>query len=179
MFIGIERIKEEYNDFIKFPIPNIGATIGLVDKNDYKHWKVKLIGPQDSSYSNGLFELLITFPDNYPISPPEICFLTPIYHLNVNPKVPKGSSSSANLGHVFISNFFPWKTDCNMKELLANTFALFYYPDPKSPYAFDRAKEFIEDRALYEKKAQYFTKKYSHPLIKYNYSRTEDWNFNF
>ena len=43
-----------------------------------------MIAPKDSLYSGGLFFLQIIFPNDYPNSAPEIKFITPIYHINVN-----------------------------------------------------------------------------------------------
>ena len=178
MSIGIERIKEEFADLTENPIGNCGITVGLMDESDYTRWRVSLIGPRDSSYVNGLFKLSVTFPDDYPQKQPEVCFLTPIYHVNVNPRAPKDSSSPESLGHVCISTLNWWKPEYRMREFLTNIFALFYMHNPESPYGLDRAKEYNEDRALYEEKIKHFTKKYALPE-KFNieYSRTEDWDF--
>ena len=42
-------------------------------------------GPKDTPYANGIFFLHLKFPKEYPERNPEIVFLTPIYHPNVNP----------------------------------------------------------------------------------------------
>lgn len=41
-------------------------------------------GPQDTPYENGIFKLEINIPKRYPIEPPSIRFVTPIYHPNID-----------------------------------------------------------------------------------------------
>ena len=81
------RIWEDYEEIIKNPLSNCGVTVRPED-NDPTRWKACILGPKDTSYKGGLFYLLIQFPPNYPQKAPEVCFLTPVYHVNVNPKVP-------------------------------------------------------------------------------------------
>ena len=72
-----------------------------MNDNDYREWKASILGPKDTSYRGGMFFFSITFPDNYPEKAPEICFLTPIYHINVNPKAPKFEGDGVEpLGHM-------------------------------------------------------------------------------
>ena len=54
-------------------------------------WRIVMCGPvseeeneEPSPYQNGVFILNAVFPDDYPSSPPEIRFETPICHVNVN-----------------------------------------------------------------------------------------------
>ena len=176
----MDRIIEEYKDINRNPISNCGVTIGLMNESDYTKWRVTLLGPKDSSYKGGLFILSINFPNNYPDKAPEVCFLTPIYHVNVNPKVPRTQGEGVeSLGHVCISTLNWWKPEYTMREVLTNIFALFYMANPDSPYGLDRADEFRNDRAAYEEKAKFFTKKYANPMKASKvYDRTHDWNFN-
>ena len=99
----MERIISEYKDINQNPIINIGTTVGLLEENDYRKWRVTLTGPKDSLYKGGLFFINIEFPDDYPLKPPEIYFKTPIYHLNVNPRAPR-SPEDIPLGHISLSN---------------------------------------------------------------------------
>ena len=64
-----------------------------------------------------------------------------------------------------------------MKEILINTFALFYMVKPESPYGLDRAEEFIENRNDYEEKIKFFTKKYADPNNKVEVDPNKDWDF--
>ena len=108
--MSFERIREEYNELSKDPITNCGMTVGLVNENSYKDWRVTITGPKDSVYRDGFFFLNVHIPDNYPNQPPEVCFITPIYHLNVNPKAPKNKEDGFHkLGNVCISTLNWWR----------------------------------------------------------------------
>ena len=160
---SLDRIAKEYKDINRNPIANCGVTVGLFDESDLTKWRVSLLGPKDTSYKNGLFILSITFPKDYPQKAPEVCFLTPIYHVNVNPKWP-AFAGAESLGHVCISTLNWWKPEYTMREVLTNIFALFYLGNPESPYGLDRADEFRNNRAVYEEKIKKFTRKYANPM---------------
>ena len=171
---GRDRIIEEFNDLSKNPITNIGLTVGLFDYNDPTKWRVTIAGPKDTPYKDGFFNILVDFQPEYPQKPPEVCFLTPIYHVNINPRAPS-SPGSEKLGHVCISSLNWWKPEFRMREILTNIFALFYMGNPDSPYGVDRADEFRHNRELFEKKVKYFTQKYANPF----HDRDKDWNFDY
>ena len=52
------------------------------NKNPFE-WKAVLEGTQDSIYANGFYMLKIVFPENYPISRPNVYFLNKIFHPHV------------------------------------------------------------------------------------------------
>ncbi len=172
-----ERISKEFKDINRNPIANCGVTVGLFDENNIRNWRVSLLGPKDTSYKGGLFYLSINFPNDYPTKAPEVCFITPIYHVNVNPKAPTFAGAES-LGHVCISTLNWWKPEYTMREVLTNIFALFYLGNPESPYGLDRADEFRNNRALYEEKIKTFTKKYANPMIGFKmYDQNKNWDF--
>ena len=160
---GLDRIAKEYKDIIRNPIGNCGETVGLFDENDFSRWRVSLLGPKDTSYKGGLFYLSINFPNDYPTKPPEVCFMTPIYHVNVNHKAPKFPGSES-LGLDSLSTLNWGKPEYTMREVLTNIFAFFYLANPDSPYGLERADEFRENRAVYEEKIKLFTKKFANPM---------------
>ena len=175
---AMKRIKEEYQELNSNPIANIGVTVGLVNENNIFEWTVSLIGPKDTSYSGGLFILNIKFPDNYPETQPEVCFKTPIYHVNINPKKSLRTGPGVeSLGHVCISTLNWWKPFYKMREVLTNIFGLFYMANPDSPYGAERADEFRNNKKLHEEKIQYFTKKYADPRNQKYFDG--DWDFSY
>ena len=174
-----KRIREEYEELSKNPITNIGLTVQLVDKNNIFKWKATLSGEKDISYNGGLFTLLVNFSDDYPNHPPEVCFITPIYHVNINPNK-SNEPGAKSLGHVCIPILNNWKPEYKMKEVFNDIFALFYKANPDYPYDINIANEFRYNRDLYEEKIKYFTKKYANPNLsdidkEYNTS----WDFSY
>ena len=173
---------EEYKELNRNPLTNVGITVGLLNENSYDDWKVSLCGPKDTPYKGGLFSANVHFPPEYPNKAPEIYFISPIYHVNINPYAPR-EEGSVPLGHVSISTLYWWKPEYKMKEVLLNIYSLFYNHNPDSPYGINRAKEYKENFSLYEEKAKYFTKQYASPQKKttfyQNYDRTKDWDFNY
>ncbi len=55
----------------------------LVD-NDINHWKGFIIGPSDTVYDGGYFQIDIVIPPDYPYKPPKMKFDTKIWHPNIS-----------------------------------------------------------------------------------------------
>ena len=173
-----QRILEEFKEFNKEPIYNCGITIGLVSEDSYYDWQITLTGPKDTFYKNGIFFLRAHFPYDYPNKPPEVYFITPIYHVNVKPTAKK-SEEEESLGHICISTLNWWKPQYKMREVLLNIYSLFYMHNPDSAYLPERAKEYNESEDVYFEKARYFTQKYADPKNNnYVYNQNQDWDFN-
>ena len=173
----MKTIKEEFKKINKnLTIQSLGYTIGLFDDDNIFVWKISIIGPKDTSYADGLFFLKIIFPEDFPDKPPDVIFLTPIYHLNVNPLIPKFLPGES-LGHACFSVTNWWKPKTSIEELFIKLYSVFYLADD-SLYGFERVEEYRNNRTLFEKKIKYFTNKYANPLLKgqKDYS-DKDWDF--
>ena len=174
-FSSLEIILAEFKDLQENPINNIGNSVGLQDINNPWKWRVPLLGPKDTSYKDGLFYIEILFPNNYPGNSPEVRFLTPIYNLNVflekdDPIFP--------LGLVYFSDNRLWNPrKSTIRKFLIDLYAIFYWQDPERANS-KMGKEYKENRALFEKKAKYFTKKYADPLNALKYC-DQNWDFSF
>jgi len=176
--LAFQKLKEEYITLKTNPISNIGLNyINLPNENNIFEWIFTLSGPKDTSYSGGLFYLKAYFPDNYPLKAPEVCFITPIYHVNINPRFPFYKDGE-RLGHISIYILNWWKPENNMIKAITHIYSLLYLPNPDSPYGLDRADEFRENRQFYENKIKYFTKKYANEKIGYK-EYNSDWDFSY
>lgn len=52
--------------------------------SSYYHWQASITGPVGSPYEGGSFYLYLKVPFTYPFDPPEVRFLTRIFHPNVS-----------------------------------------------------------------------------------------------
>ena len=172
---SMRRIKEEFNALNENPLENFGLLAGLFNEDNIFEWRCTMLGPRDTSYKGGLFYLKIKFPDNYPESPPEIFFLTPIYNLNINSSTKFGIP----LGKVYLRTLNNWKNYFNMQKILPEIYILFYKNDPDCGFDQEKNQEYQYNKELYYEKIKYFTKKYANPMkSKENINITSDWNFN-
>ena len=167
-----QRIMTELKDLQNKPILNISATVGLPNPNNIYVWRCTIIGHADTPYAGGLFYLTILFPKDYPNKKPEVFFVTPIYHLIVNPK----AGLYEPLGHVSIHILNWWTPQTTIRQVLTDIFALFYVSNPDDPYGLERADEKAKNINLYNAKCKYYTQKYARidmdPQI-----TNHDWNF--
>ena len=175
--ISSEKIKQEFENLTKNPLFGMGITVGMPDENNIFRWLITYLGPRDTSYGGRggrVFYVEIIFPKLYPEQAPELIFITPIYHPNVNMRK---SYNNIPLGQVAFKDIKNWKPTYTIKEVLTKLYSFFYYPNLDLAYSLEIAKEYKENRNLFENKVKFFTKKYATPdlgIKKYEY-----WDFSF
>ena len=169
----LNLIKNEFNDLAQNPIAAIGVCVGMPNPNNPYEWRCTMIGPGDTSFAGGLFYLKIKFPCDYPNHAPEVLFVTPIYHVNVN----HINQPGCPLGHICLSTLNFWNSEYRMREVLTNIFALFYMGNPDSPFGIDRQNEMLYHQDLFERKVKFFTQKYAAPNI--GYKEYSSWDFSY
>ena len=79
--ITLKRIMMEIKHLNKKDLPNFDL---FISQENIFFWKAILHGETGTPYANGRWLLFIEFPDIYPEQPPEIRFITKIYHCNIN-----------------------------------------------------------------------------------------------
>ena len=173
MINSLNLINQEFQDLSSNPIAAIGVCVGMPNENNPYEWRCTMIGPNDTSFGGGLFYLKILFPKDYPYHGPEVLFITPIYHVNVN-HIPQ---EKCKLGHICLNTINFWNPEYRMREVLTNIFALFYLGNPESPFGIERQKEMLQTPDLFEKKIRYFTRKYADPSI--GYKEYSTWDFTY
>jgi ubiquitin-conjugating enzyme E2 N len=76
-----KRILKETQELLENPPPGIRAS---PREGNIRHFDVIISGPKDSPYEAGWFRLELYLPDEYPMMPPKVIFMTKIYHPNID-----------------------------------------------------------------------------------------------
>ncbi|KAI8801335.1 ubiquitin-conjugating enzyme/RWD-like protein [Cladochytrium replicatum] len=100
---AMKRLMTEYKE-LTLNAPE-GILAGPVTEDNIFVWEALILGPEKTPYENGLFEATLTFPQDYPLSPPVMKFKSHIFHPNVYTD-----------GTVCISILHPPGDDPNMYE---------------------------------------------------------------
>jgi peroxin-4 len=99
--------------------------LDLRDESDIFVWRAKIAGPKDSPYEGGNFELSLKCPPAYPLAPPKVLFVTPVFHPNVLYKT----------GEICLDILKPdaWTPAWTLQSVCRAVAALLSHPEADSP----------------------------------------------
>ena len=146
--MSVKRLKKELQELQKDPPVNCSA--GIID-DDINTWDATIIGPEDSPYAGGIFNLDIHFPMNYPFKPPKCNFKTKIYHPNIN-------SAGSICVDILKDN---WSPALTLSKVLLSICSLLTDPNPSDPLEPTIAKQYINNREEFINKATLWTYEYA------------------
>eukprot|EP00298_Acanthocystis_sp_HF-20_P005569 c15695_g1_i2.p1 GENE.c15695_g1_i2~~c15695_g1_i2.p1 ORF type:complete len:164 (+),score=47.80 c15695_g1_i2:43-492(+) len=145
---ALKRIQKEWKDLEQDPPSSCSA--GPVG-DDLFRWQATIIGPSDSPFAGGVFQLHVVFPPDYPFKPPKLQFATKIYHPNIN----------ANGGICLDILKDQWSPALTISKVLLSICSLLTDPNPDDPLVPDIARQFKNERAKYDATAREWTRKYA------------------
>uniref|UniRef100_A0AC11E6K7 Ubiquitin conjugating enzyme E2 T n=1 Tax=Ovis aries TaxID=9940 RepID=A0AC11E6K7_SHEEP len=108
------RLKRELSLLAAEPPPGITC---WQDGDRMEDLRAQILGGANTPYEKGVFKLEVHIPERYPFEPPQIRFLTPIYHPNIDAagricldvlKLPPKSSEFKYNKPVFLKNARQW-----------------------------------------------------------------------
>lgn len=143
-----KRITNELKDLRKDPPTNCSAG---PEGDDIFKWEGVIMGPSDCPYTGGVFKLKISFPTDYPFKPPNIVFLTKIYHPNI-------STSGAICLDILKTQ---WSPALTISKVLLSICSLLTDPNPSDPLMPDIAHIYTTDKEAYDQTAREWTMKYA------------------
>lgn len=143
------RINKELQELATEPLD--GTYVGLIGDSIY-NWRVIIEGPSDSAYTGGRFELLITLPQNYPFRPPEVRFMTKIYHVNVN------KTDGSLCADIFQNN---WAPTLKMRYVIESIISILSQPAPEHAVEPEIASQMLNNPTLFYQKAQEWVRDYA------------------
>jgi len=150
--ININRLKKELQILSASPPTGIYCAA----KNDtLETFSAQIIGPTGTPYENGTFELDIQIPKRYPFEPPNVKFVTPIYHPNID------TSGRICLDTLKLPPKGTWRPCLNLSTILMMVRVLMAEPGSEDPLMTDIWHEFKHDYVTYKNKAKEWTKKHA------------------
>ncbi|KIH56019.1 ubiquitin--protein ligase [Ancylostoma duodenale] len=63
--------------------PPEGILAAPLDEDNFFEWECLITGPEDTCFANGVFPARISFPQDYPLSPPKMRFTCDLFHPNI------------------------------------------------------------------------------------------------
>eukprot|EP00553_Chaetoceros_curvisetus_P002106 CAMPEP_0204624956 /NCGR_PEP_ID=MMETSP0717-20131115/10715_1 /ASSEMBLY_ACC=CAM_ASM_000666 /TAXON_ID=230516 /ORGANISM="Chaetoceros curvisetus" /LENGTH=192 /DNA_ID=CAMNT_0051640521 /DNA_START=17 /DNA_END=595 /DNA_ORIENTATION=+ len=117
-----------------------------------RHLIGTIIGPEGTPYENGTFDVDIFIPDQYPFEPPQMKFITKIWHPNV----------SSQTGAICLDILKDqWSPALTIKTALLSLQALLCSPEPDDPQDAEVAKMYLEDIKEFNTTAKFWTESYA------------------
>lgn len=126
------------------------------DEDNIFHWTATILGPEDSPYENGVFQLDIKLPYNYPYSHPHVTFNTRIYHPNISPR-----------GQICMNILCcEWVLTITISKMLTSIRSLMKDPDVRDGSHVmytnvDIAREYKVNREYFNRTAREWTQRYA------------------
>ena len=105
-----------------------------------------LMGPADTPYDGGVFNVDLVFPAEYPFKPPKVKFLTKIYH----PNIKKTGEICADLLNE------NWGPTLNTRYVLEALKQMLTEPNPDNALEPDAAALFKDNKKKYDETALFF-----------------------
>ncbi|ODV64754.1 hypothetical protein HYPBUDRAFT_115694 [Hyphopichia burtonii NRRL Y-1933] len=129
-----------------------GVSLRLNNETDLTHLTGYFKGPPGTPYEKGTFQVDINIPNEYPFKPPQMKFLTKIYHPNI-------SSVTGAICLDILKD--AWTPILTLKSSLISLQSLLQSPEPSDPQDAEVAKHYISNKAGFDETAAYWTKLYA------------------
>nr|XP_027200425.1 ubiquitin-conjugating enzyme E2 2-like [Dermatophagoides pteronyssinus] len=136
-----KRLLRDFRSIVESQPEGVNAT---PCDNNLLEWEALVFGPDDTCWEGGVFMLSMSFPHDYPDTPPTIKFLTKIYHPNV---YADGSICLDILQK-------EWSPVYDVSGILISIRSLLDDPNPESPANAEAARTFVSNRREYQRLVQ-------------------------
>lgn len=150
------------NQFKKIQSEPVEGIFVELNNDNLFEWRVFIEGPKDTFYENGIFQLLMKFPNDYPMSPPVVQFTSEFWHPNVYTDGKVCISILHPPGHDEMSGELPeerWLPTQTVTTILLSIISLLSAPNISSPANVDASVEWRKDKDTYRKRVTQLVEK--------------------
>ncbi|RCK65459.1 Ubiquitin-conjugating enzyme E2 2 [Candida viswanathii] len=123
--------------------PPSGVSASPLPDNVMK-WNAVIIGPSDTPFEDGTFRLLLQFDEQYPNKPPQVRFISEMFHPNVY--------ASGELCLDILQN--RWSPTYDVSSILTSVQSLLNDPNISSPANVEAANLYKDHRLQYVKRVR-------------------------
>ncbi|KAI5403321.1 E2 ubiquitin-protein ligase peroxin 4, partial [Lathyrus oleraceus] len=117
------RLFKEYKEVQREKTADPDIQLVCDDSNIFK-WTALIKGPSETPFEGGIFQLAFSVPEHYPLQPPQVRFLTKIFHPNVHFKT----------GEICLDILkTAWSPAWTLQSVCRAIIALMAHPEPDSP----------------------------------------------
>ena len=144
---AMKRLMREYAEMVSSPPEGIIAS--PVSESDVFTWRIAMSGPPDSFYEGALLEGILTFPKDYPLSPPKLQFTSPVWHPNVYFPSGKVCISILHAGRDasgYEDSSERWSPVQSVNSILLSVLSMLADPNDESPANVDAAVMWRQDK---------------------------------
>lgn len=118
---------------------------------DINNWKVSFKGSSCSPYEDGIFELKVNLPNEYPDKRPWLYFITKMFHPNIQ----------QSDGKVSITLLYNWVKSFTIEEVINGFIQVMEEPEVGPGYGEEPQKLLEKDRDAFFEKVEEYTMKYA------------------
>lgn len=146
--IAAARLKQERKawrrdhppEFFARPMKNADGSTNIMK------WSAGIPGKKGTDWEGGVYRLVLTFPDDFPSSPPNVKFVPPLFHPNVYP------SGTVCLSILNASE--GWAPAITLKQILIGVQTMLDEANPNSPAQEEAYHMFVTDREAYDRRVR-------------------------
>lgn len=141
------RLMQEVRNIVNHPHPFIDVYTG----DDLAFWKIVIEAPRGSPYEGGTFLAYCDFGMDYPQAAPEVRFITPILHPNIN--------RHGKICHAALDK--SWLVDISMSTVLQILYGILLTPDTDNPLDLHATMEYNDDSGQHALKVHNMVQKFA------------------
>ncbi|KAJ9062977.1 ubiquitin conjugating enzyme Ubc7/UbcP3 [Entomophthora muscae] len=148
---AVKRLMTEYKE-LTLNAPE-GITAGPISEDNFFEWEALIAGPDDTPFEGGLFSATLSFPKDYPLSPPKMKFTCPMFHPNVYANGEVCISILHAPGedpNMYESSSERWSPVQSVEKILLSVVSMLAEPNDESGANIDACKVWRNNREEYD-----------------------------